>query len=238
METLEDMREAIQDDLTVGEESQLYSPTVIDRYINRAYLNKVAPFRKWPERQDAKETTTQLNQEYYDYPQNWQSNSIWKLRINGVRYGEDPDGSPLSFDDYLNFKENYPDSTDKKWANQWRRYFVWPVPTVAGLTICIWGFKTITTKLTNDSDTTIFSYSTPQANEAIVLEAKAMLKSRGDDDKSSQFASVEAKALLISTWTDIQNEMAKYEKDMPFFEVQDMFGRGNSKDLRGRFDID
>jgi hypothetical protein len=51
-----------------------------------------------------------------------------------------------------------------------------------------------------------------------------MLKSRNDDDKGGQFASVEAKALLISTWTDIQKEMAKYEKDMPFFEVQDMFG--------------
>lgn len=237
METLANIREAIQDDLTVGEESQLYSPTIIDRYINRAYLNKVVPFRSWPELQDAKYTTTQANQEYYDYPQNWRSNSIWKIMVDGDRYGEKPDYSPLSFDDYLHWKEDNPNATDKKWANQWRRYFIHPTPTTAGLQICIWGIKNITTKLTNDSDTTIFTYSTPQANEAIILEAKAMLRSRGDDDKGAQFASIEAKALLVSTWNDIQKEMAKYEKDMPFFEVEDMFGRGNSKDMRGRFDI-
>ena len=127
MDTLANIRTAVQDDLTVGEESTLFSPSVIDRAINRAY-RKVGGLFPWPELQDAKKTVTQVNQEYYDYPQNWRSNSIWKLSITNSdaeeeRYGEDPDGSPLSFDDYLNWKEDYPDSTDKKWANQWRRFF-------------------------------------------------------------------------------------------------------------------
>lgn len=237
METLGDMVEAIQDDLTVGEESNLFSPPVIKRYVNRAYLNKVVPFKPWPELQDAKETTTQNGQEYYDYPQNWRSNSIWKVRIDMIRYGEDPDGSPLSYDDYMNWKEDNPNSTDKKWTNQWRRYFVWPVPTNNTSTICIWGIKTVTTQLSSDTDTTIFSYSTPQANEAIVLEAEAMLKGKDDKDTTGQFKSLEAKTLLAQTWTDISKEMAKYEKDMPFFEVQDFYGKGNSRDMRGRFDI-
>src|SRR3990167_4079408 len=124
MDTLANIRAAIQDDLTVGDESTLYSPSHIDRAINRAY-RKVAGLFSWPELMDAKKTSTQANQEFYDYPTNWRSNSIWKLTIldsNGKddRYGEDPDGSPLSFDDYLNWKEDNPDSTDKKWANQWR----------------------------------------------------------------------------------------------------------------------
>lgn len=236
MDTLAAIRAAVQDDLTVGDESTLYSPSIIDRAINRAY-RKVGGLFPWPELQDAKKTSTQNGQEYYDYPQNWRSNSVWKVVIDDVRYGEDPDGSPLSFDDYLNWKEDYPDSVEKKWANQWRRFFVWPVPAAAGTNnIVVWGIKVITA-MTADADVTIFSYSTPEANEAIELEAVAILKAKTDDDKSAQFRSMEAKALLVTAWAKITKEMAKYEKNQPFFEVPDFFGAGNSKDLRGRFDI-
>jgi hypothetical protein len=236
MDTLADIRIAVQDDLTVGDESTLYSPNLIDRAINRAY-RKVGGLFPWPELQDAKKTSTQVNQEYYDYPQNWRSNSIWKIVIDDVRYGESPDGSPLSFDDYLNWKEDYPDSTDKKWANQWRRFFVRPVPTAQGSNnLHVWGIKVVST-LANDGDDTVFSYSTPEANEAIELEAVAILKSKGDQENASQFRSAEAKQILIGAWARISKENAKYEKDQPFFDVPDYFGSGNSKDLRGRFDI-
>lgn len=236
MDTLANIRVAVQDDLTTGDESTLYSPNVIDRAINRAY-RKVGALFPWPELQDAKKTSTQVSQEYYDYPQNWRSNSIWKVVIDDVRYGEDPDGSPLKFDDYLNWKEDYPDSTEKKWANQWRRFFVWPVPTTQGNNnITVWGVKVVSA-LSADADTTVFSYSTPEANEAIELEALAILKAKTDDDKSAQFKSMEAKQILVVAWSKIAKEMAKYEKNMPFFEVPDFFGSGNSKDMRGRFDI-
>lgn len=237
MITFSDLVQAVQDDLTVGDESTLYAPALIKRAINRAY-RKVAGVFPWPELQDAKKTSTQVNQEYYDYPQNWRSNSIWKLEVDGDRYGEDPDGSPLSFDDYLNWKTDYPDNTtDKKWANQWRRFFIWPIPTTQGdNNIVVWGVKAVS-DLSADADTTIFSYSTPEANEAIELEAGAILKSKGEDDKSAQFKSTEAKQILAVAWSKIAREQAKYEKNQPFFEVNDMFGGSNSKDLRGRFDI-
>ena len=143
MDTLANIVQAVQDDLNVDDTSTLFSQTVIKRAVNRAY-RKAGGLFPWPELMDSKTTTTQTDQEYYDYPQTWRSNSIWKLTITPsggteVRYGEDPDGSPLSFDDYLNWKEDYPDSTDKKWANQWRRFFIWPVPTVATSTITVWG---------------------------------------------------------------------------------------------------
>src|SRR3990167_5778164 len=245
MDTLVNLVQAVQDDLTVGDESTLYSPTLIKRVINRAYIKCSALF-PWPELQDAKKTVTQANIDYYDYPQNWRSNSIWKLGVTDdsaedPRYGEEPDGSPLSFDDYLVWKEDYPDSTDKKWANQLRRYFVWPVPTVAGSlvtginVIYIWGIKNVTV-LSADSDTTIFTYSTPEANEAVELEAVAILRSKGEDDKSSQFKSAEAKQILATSWGKIRQEMAKYEKNMPFFDVPNFFGNSSTKDLRGRFD--
>src|SRR3990167_9046340 len=241
MNTLADIVEAVQDDLTVGTESALYNPTLIKRAINRAYRKAGALF-PWPELMDAKKTSTQANQEYYDYPQTWRSVSIWKLTVldsdgNDDRYGEEPDGSPLSFDDYLAWKEDNPDSTDKKWANQWRRFFIWPIPTTAGTNnISVWGIMNVTA-LSANGDTTIFSYSAPEGNEAIVLESVAILKAKGEQEKAGEFRSIEAKQILTTYWTKIRKEMAKYEKNMPFFDVQDFFGNSNSKDLRGRFDI-
>lgn len=235
MDTFAEMLQAIQDDFNVGDESTLFSPTVIKRAINRSY-RKCAALFPWPELMDAKTTTTVVSQYYYDYPQNWRSNSIWKLEVDDDRYGEDPDGSPLKFDDYLNWKRDNPDSTDKKWSNQERRYFFSPTPTIAGLSICIWGIK-VPTALSADADTTLFSYSTPEFNEAVVLEAEGILKAKKDDEKVGEFKSAEAKQILTSSWTKIRQENSKYEKNMPFFEVQDFYGQGNSKDLRGRFDI-
>jgi len=239
LDTLGNIVEACQDDLNVDDNSTLYPQAVIKRAINRAY-RKVGGLFPFPELQDAKETTSQTDQEYYDYPQTWRSNSIWKLTVTPSggteeRYGEDPDGSPLSFDDYLNWKEDYPDSEDKKWANQWRRYFIWPILTASTSTITIWGIKVVTA-LSDDSDTTVFSYSTPEANEAIELEAVAILKSKGDEEKSSQFRSTEAKQILAVAWEKIKQEMAKYEKVYPFFDVPNYFGNSNTKDLRGKFD--
>lgn len=246
MDNLSEMRTAVQSDLTVDDSSALFSPTTIDLAINRAYRKAAALF-PWPETADAKKTITQINQEYYDYPTTWRSNSVWKLTITDsdgteVRYGEDPDGSPLSFDDYLNWKEDNPDSTDKKWANQERRYFIFPVPTVTGSlstgisVISIWGFM-IPDALSADSDITIFSYHMPEGNEAIVLEAMAILRAKGDNDKGADFKSAEAKQILAAAWGKIRMENAKYEKDQPFFNVVDFFGTGTTKDLRGRFDI-
>lgn len=235
MDTLAELRAAIQNDLNVGGESTLYPPATIDLAINRAY-RKVGGLFAWPELQDSKKTMTVADQEYYDYPTTWRSNSIWKLRVNLERYGEGLDGSPLTFDDYLNWKEDYPDSTDKKWANQERRYFIHPVPTVADLVICIWGIKNVTT-LSDDADTTVFSYSTPEVNEAIILEAGAILKSKGEEEKSGEFRSLEAKQILTVSWGRHVREKAKYEKNMPSWNVPDFFGGGNSRDLTGRFDI-
>jgi len=236
MDTLAQLRTAVQSDLNVGDESTLFPTATVDLAINRAY-RKVGALFPWPELQDAKKTSTVLGQEYYDYPSNWRSNSIWKLTVDDIRYGEDPDGSPLSFDDYLNWKEDYPDDTEKKWANQERRYFIWPVPTTNGTNnIVVWGMM-VTETLSDDGDPTIFSYSMPEGNEAIVLEAVAILKNKGEQEKAGEFRSVEARNILIAAWAKIKTEKAKYEKNQPFFEVPDFFGTGSSRDLRGRFDI-
>src|SRR3990167_5140217 len=223
MDLFSDIIQAVQDDLTIGDESAFLDVNIVKRAINRAYRRAAGMFR-WPETDDAKKTSTEINQEYYEYPTTWRPNSIWRVEVDDVRYGEDPDGSPLKFKDYLEWKEDNPNSTEKKWANQWRRYFINPIPTTAGdNNIVVWGQRVVD-ELSADGDVTIFSYSMPECNDAIAKEAVGILKSKGEEDRGSQFASFEAKAILSVAWGKVKQEMAKYEKIQPQFYVPDYYG--------------
>jgi hypothetical protein len=236
METFQDLITAVYDDLTANTDSTLFPETTVKRIINRAYV-KCGGIYRWPKLQDAKTTTTQTNIDYYDAPDTWRPDSMWRLEVDGEQYGENPDGSPLAYEDYLIWKANDADgdSESKKWATQWHRYFISPVPTNATSTITVWGMKNVE-ELTNTTDTTIFSYTLPEGNEAVVLEAVAMLKSKGEEEQKGQFRSAEAKQLLTVAWGKIRQERAKHNKNQPFFYVEDMFAGRSSKDsLIGQF---
>lgn len=233
MDLFSELITAVQSDLTIGDESSLFPLDNVKSAINRSY-RKAGGLFLWPETEDAKKTSSVDGQDYYDYPQNWRADSMWKLKVDGVRYGEKPDGSPLTFPDFLNFKEDNPNSTEKKWSTQWRRYFITPTPSSDGSNnICIWGQKVVEKMVEND-DTTIFSYALPEGNEAIVLEAVAILKSKGEEEDKGQFRSAEAKQILIVAWGKIRANQAKYEKIEPFFDVPDFFAGNNRR--RGRKD--
>jgi len=230
MNTFEDLILAVQSDLNVNDTSPLFPLATVKSAINRAYIKSGGLFR-WSGTEDAKKTSTQLNAEYYDYPQNWRDNSIWRIEIDDKQYGELPDGSPMKFEDYLIWRNSSINSgsTDKKWANQKRRFFVYPVPTSVGTyNISVWGQKVVDS-MTENSDVTIFSYSQPECNEAVLLEAVAILKNKVEEEKAGEFRSSQAKQILVLAWNNIQQEQMKYEKDQPFFDVPDFFGSNSSK---------
>lgn len=236
-DTFQELIVRVQDDLNINDESPLYPLARVKRAINRAKYKAEGLFR-WAGTEHAKTTTTQTNQEYYDYPQDFRDDSIWRIEIDGVQYGEDPDGSPLAYADYLAWRAdtNNANSTDKKWANQKRRLFIFPVPTNSTSTISAWGQR-IQDALVEDGDTTIFSYSMPAGNEAIILEAEAILKNQGEEEEKGAFRSTEAKQILIVEWGKIRQENAKYAKNQPAFDVPDYFrGRNTRGNNIGNFD--
>lgn len=237
MDLFSDLQTAVQSDLTIDSGSSFISPTTVKLAINRAYRKAGSLFR-WPSLEDAKKTSTTENQEYYDAPDTWRPDSIFRVEIDDVQYGEGLDGSPMMFDDYLTWKRDSinANSTSKKWAVQWLRFFVYPTPTTTGSNnISIWGMKNVTT-LVNDSDTTIFSYSLPECNEALVLEAVAILKNKGEAEKAGAFRSTEAKQILGTAWQKIRQEQAKNEKYQPMFNVTDFFsGKNTREQVTGNF---
>lgn len=218
MDTFAELITAVNTDMNTNSDSPLFTPEAVKLAINRAYWKSGSLFL-WPETEDGKKTSTIANQEYYDYPKNWIPDSVWKLSVDGVDYG-----TPLVFDDYLYEKENnYPTGLKKMWTSQWRRYFIYPTPTTNGNNnISVWGQKVVD-KLVNNADVTIFSYSMPHCNDAIVLEADAILKSKGENEDSSEFKSKEAKQILTIAWNKIAKSQSKYRKTTSFFEVPDFF---------------
>lgn len=232
MDLFSELQTTVQSDMNIDDNSTLYPLATVKLAINRAY-RKAGGLYRWPELEDAQKTSTVADQEYYDYPDTWRPDSMWKLIVDDEDYFD-----PLTFKDYLYEKENdIPSGADALWTTQWRRFFIYPTPTTNGNNnISIWGVKNVTT-LTNDSDVTIFSYSLPECNEAVVLEAVAILRAKGEEPKIGEFKSVEAKQILTIAWGKIRQEQAKYEKTQPMFDVADLFGRkiDDIKNDIGRF---
>ena len=232
MDLFSELITATQGDLNIDDNSTLFPLTRVKLALNRAY-RKAGGMFFWPETEDARKTSTVINQEYYDYPTNWIPDSAFRLEVDDKMYGEGKDGSPLVFADYLSWRRDDDNSasTDKKWSSQWRRYFIYPVPTTTGdNNIVVWGQKVVAA-LSALTDITIFSYSMPQCNDAIVQEAVAILKAQGDKIQDSQFRSTEAKQLLTIAWDKIKKNQSKYEKIYPFMDVKDFFGSSN-QDVR------
>lgn len=236
LNTFEELDAALVSDLNTHANGSLFPANTRKMALNRAYRKSGSLYR-WPALEDSKQTTTGENEYYYDAPETWQPDSMWRLEVNGVPYGEDPDYDPLNFKDYLNWKAANPTSTDKKWAVQWLRYFFTPTPTTAGLVICVWGQKNVTPMSASDSKT-IFSNSMPDCNEAIVLEASAILQKKAENMEAAQFASPEAKLILSVAFNKLKQNQTKFEKNQPMWNVPDFFAGGNrTQHPRGGFNL-
>lgn len=239
MDLFSEMIQAVQDDLTVGNETSLVTLAIVKRALNRA-RRKVEGLFRWPALQDAKNFSIESGTYYYDAPITWRPYSIWRLEIDSVQWGEEPDGSPIKFEDFTQFKADpdFSGSDQKRWAIQWLRVFLTPTPSATGSNnATIWGMKN-GAALVADGDTTIFSYNMPEVNEAIVLEACKILRAKGEQQQTGEILSAEAKQIVILAWKRIKEDSAKQDKVQPLFKVPDLFPnrRGGRKDTNiGRF---
>lgn len=231
MNDRQDIRKWIQSQLSVSETSTQFTPTRINDEINNAYLWACSKF-DWPKLSNAKVTSTIANCEYYDYPSTWRSESIKRLEIDGEPYAK------KEFDDFLEYKRNYPTDTSKKiFANHDSYYFAFPTPMTNGVNnIDIYGFKN-PTLLTADADKTIFSDSEPEANRAIAKQALAVLQAKGKDKKTGQIEDAEALGILATVYNKILGyRQTEQQLNQPLFDVPDFLGNSSPKTRTGNFD--
>jgi len=164
--------------------SGFWTDTMKKQWINTAG-ERVSNYYRWKALEYALKTITKADQEYYDYPEAFQEDSIYHLEIDGDEYTR-----ANNWDDYQNYKAN--ESTDKMFVSHDGFYFVNPTPEDANLEIALWGIRKWV-KLVSDGDEPI----TPsELDESIIKLALAtcLQKERRYSEANAEISEVEAPA--------------------------------------------
>lgn len=211
--------------------STYFTPTRILAAINDAYL-WAGNEKPWPSIKKGFVTSTKANEDYYDYPCDCQTESIFKIMVDSIATYEKKD-----FEDYLKWKEDNPSSTDKYWSEYGRQFFITPTPSTNGSSnLIVWGVIQVA-DLTVDGSTTIFADWSEVTNEAIVQKAYSDLILNIDPNKSAN-ALIQAQSIIDKTYKQIAQRLQRKQRmDKPLFIVSDMFQSGVTNSKVGNFSI-
>lgn len=187
--TFLEMQTAVYDDLSVPNTDSFYTLVYVKRAINRA-VKIVAGLHPWPHTERAMKRSSEANQDYYNIPENFKIDSIFRLTLDDERY------VPLNWEDYQKYLEDHGSNASTKYFTTFRnRYFINPTPTADGSNnISIWG-QEIPDTLDDDKDVTPFQGES-EIEEQIVEVALALclMKGRG----SNYGKGVERRAVAIT----------------------------------------
>lgn len=204
MRILSEMQSKLASDLMVSDNSTLYTATRLLELLKSGHLSATS-YREWPELSRTKFTSTTTD-EYYDYPDDFRTDSISSIAINNIPYD----------------KKNYEDFVRYCRDNSARLN-----TRVAGLTLDVSGAiqpeqfsETVTTTIFSDSDET--------GNEAIVKFALADALKKTNPNLSAQLEA-EARLILDNIWRrTAQRNQRSQRLEHPFFNVPDYFGRNKA----------
>lgn len=186
--------------LMVADNSTLFTSARKANLIKDAHLWATS-YKEWPELVRAKTTTTTTD-EYYDYPDEFRTDSVIRLIINSNKYDK------KNYEDFLDYLDEHSDNLDSY---------------TAGLTMDVYG----SIQPEELTDTSIFSQSDDSGNEAIVKKALSVALKKSSPQVAIQ-EEAEAKIILDNIWKRIALRQQREERlDHPFFNVPDFLGKTN-----------
>jgi len=230
MRTRADMETELLARLQVANNSSMFPSTRLTTLIQNAYQWATTTW-VWTDLVNGKFTSSVANNEYYDYPADFRSNTIMRLELDGVSYDR------KAFEDYLAYKERNPSDQYKMFASYGRYYFIHPTPSASGTNnITVWGSLMADT-LTLSTSTTIFTDNKVEGNEALVKKALAVALTRIDKNLA-KVEEQEAISLLTKIYVD---EKAATQRDQriqhPKFGIPDYYA-GRYKTVYGNFNLE
>jgi len=228
MDTRAEMETELVAQLQVADNSSLYPSTRITTLIQNAYKWATNLFI-WTDLVKAKTANTAVSQRYYDYPEEFRSNTILRLDIDDDPYER------KNYEDFLDYLENNSGTTKKMFANYGRLFFINPVATAVGSNnISAWGATQADDLSASDTET-IFTNNNPEGNEAVVQRALGVALKRIDKGQSIQEIT-EAIAILQKLNADeIKATQRDKRIDHPSMNVPNMFGGYSMNPNPGRF---
>jgi hypothetical protein len=188
---------------TTTSQSGLYTDAILLSWLNTA-MRWAGSYRVWPFT-EGRASTTYAGTEEQTYPENFKTDSIRFIQIDGKRFQK------TSFEDYQIFKENNPSGNDRIYSDFSRVYFINPNSGISG-TLTAYGQYTI--KDLEGIDTanyTPFSNTEEDMNEAIVEEMISYARLREKNVQESEYHHQRAVKILDNVWTRYTSEQFAYQ---------------------------
>ena len=162
-------------------------------------------------------------QDYYDYPNNFISDSIFILQVNHKAYDK------KRFEDYQKYIAESVDGKDLIYSDYNRFFFINPRTLAHNDKITIWGKKRVP-KLINSSDLLPFSpdanHEENSGNEAIVRIAYGIALSsdkKKEPARGTQEEQIAYQMLEIIARREREEQVQYQVKNRPFFDVPNFF---------------
>lgn len=224
-----DYQQAILDDISVQSIDAFYTTVIIKRAINRAH-KWVAGLRNWPQTEEAYKRDTEVGKNYYNYPTNFKTDSLTRLKYNGDKF------TKTVWREFLTYQEENTNGTDKIFADYKRQYHInATISEIITDGIEIWG-QVVPDDMVNSSDTTKF-LGDSNVEEAILKKAFSILykKGRGQMYDRGVELEAEAEALISDAWKQIMKAQGDYQsKDGVVFKRIEILPTRSQRRRSGR----
>lgn len=186
--------------------STFYTEVNIRNWLITAHL-WAAAYKKWPQTEyKDKSGVFTIGTETYSYPNiGFRTDSIRLLQIGSYLFQK------KNFNDYLKFREDYPDRDDKYFSDYGRTLYV--NPKCASGTIYTYGQLTPTSlgSVASSSSSTVFANSEDEADEAIIEKAMSLAFLKAKKIQESITFENSAKQKLEELWKRITDEQHAYQ---------------------------
>lgn len=196
--------------------NDLYSTIMLSGWLNLA-VQRAWDYAAWAFSEKAEYTTTVASQEYYDYPDDFISDSIMFLKVLDDE-GDMKTYDKIRYEDYMKYREDNDEGEEKLWSSYRRFYFINPLSfdNAAGRTIEIWGreraprLNLLGDKLPFSPDSDNYEDS---GNEAIIKLAYsiALASDKKKDTARSKTEEAGAYAILDVLAKRESGEQSKYQ---------------------------
>lgn len=221
MQTRSDLEQELLSQLMAADNSSLYSASRLTSLIKNAYLWATNLFI-WNDLVRAKCTSTIAGNDYYDYPEEFRSDTIIRVEIDGEPYDQ------INYEDFLDFRRDNPNSTEKLFANFGRQLWVFPTPTANGANnMDLWG-AIQADPLVNSTDVPIFSGNKESANESVVRKGFSVAIKRSDSTLSQSEEKAAVAELGRLNAIEVKGRQRQKRKNKPMLNVPDFFAQQGS----------
>ena len=227
MTTREDLEAELLELLLVSDNSTLYPASRLTSLIKNSYM-WATQLVIWHDLVRAVYTNTFANTDYYDYPQEFRSESIIRMEINGEKYVR------KNYEDFMDYKNRNPGTQKKMFASFGRLFFVNPVSVSGGLEMSLWG-AVQADALDLPESVPIFSNNKQEGNEGVVRKAFSTAIKRVDPNLSKAEEGEAIAILLRLSKMEQDNTQRNKRLDHPMLNVPDFLGGFSGSTSNGSF---